>query len=177
MDIRIIDDNGSELPRGEIGEIAGRASGLLKEYYRRPDLTEACIWHDELGRRYMKTGDVGRLDEDGYLYVLDRKKDMIVSGGVNVFASDIEEVIGRHEAVLDVTVIGVPHEKWGETPLALVIPTEGAEASPEEIMRWSNERLGKYQRVSSVEFREEFPRNALGKVLKRFLREQYEESS
>jgi acyl-CoA synthetase (AMP-forming)/AMP-acid ligase II len=177
MDIKITDDDGSELPRGEIGEITGRASGLLREYYRRPDLTEACIWHDELGRRYMKTGDIGRLDDDGYLYVLDRKKDMIVSGGVNIFASDIEEVIGKHEAVLDVTVIGVPHDKWGETPLALVIRTEGAVATSQEIVDWSNERLGKYQRVSRVEFREEFPRNALGKVLKRHLREQIDSSS
>jgi acyl-CoA synthetase (AMP-forming)/AMP-acid ligase II len=177
MDIKITDDDGNELPRGEIGEITGRASGLLREYYKRPDLTEECIWRDELGRRYMKTGDVGRLDEDGYLYVLDRKKDMIVSGGVNIFASDIEEVIGKHEAVLDVTVIGVPHEKWGETPLALVIRADGAEATGDEIMEWSNERLGKYQRVSAVEFRDEFPRNALGKVLKRHLREEYSGSS
>jgi acyl-CoA synthetase (AMP-forming)/AMP-acid ligase II len=173
MDIRIIDEDGNELPRGSIGEIAGYASGLLKEYYRRPDLTEACMWRDELGRRYMRTGDVGRLDEDGYLFVLDRKKDMIVSGGVNIFASDIEEVIGSHKAVRDVTVIAVPHDKWGETPLALVIPHQASDASPEDIREWANARLGKYQRVSAVEFREEFPRNALGKVLKRHLREPY----
>ena len=161
------------MPHGEIGEIAGYASGLLKEYHKRPELTAASIWKDDLGRRYMRTGDVGRLDEDGYLYVLDRKKDMIVSGGVNIFASDIEEVIGRHEAVLDVTVISVPDDKWGETPLALVIPQQGSQTSADEIKEWANTRLGKYQRVSGLEFRQELPRNALGKVLKRHLREPY----
>ena len=176
MDIKIIDADGAELPHGEIGELAGYASGLLKEYHKRPELTAASIWKDDLGRRYMRTGDVGRLDEDGYLYVLDRKKDMIVSGGVNIFASDIEEVIGRHEAVLDVTVISVPDDKWGETPRALVIPQQGSQTSAGEIKEWANARLGKYQRVSGLEFRPELPRNALGKVLKRQLREPYWEN-
>jgi len=174
-DIRIIDDAGRELPRGEIGEIVGYGSGLMRGYHNRPDLTQAAIWRDEQGRSYLRTGDVGRLDEDGYLYILDRKKDMIISGGVNIYASDIEHVFGEHPDVQDVTVIAMPHEKWGETPLALVIPRAGASTTPEELAAWANARLGKYQRVARVEFRDEFPRNALGKVLKRELRALYAE--
>ncbi|HUT52389.1 MAG TPA: AMP-binding protein [bacterium] len=173
IDLRIIDDQGKELPRGQVGEIIGYSPGLLKEYYKRPRETEAAIWRDERGRTFLRTGDVGRFDEDGFLYILDRKKDMIISGGINVFATDIEEVIGRHPAVLDVAVIGVPHEKWGESPLALVIPKTGAEAKPEEIKEWANAKLAKFQRVCAVELRDQLPRNAIGKVLKRVLREQY----
>lgn len=173
FDIRIIDDAGLELPRGEIGEIVGYGAGLMREYYRKPAETAAAIWRDERGRTYVRTGDIGKLDEDGYLYILDRKKDMIISGGFNVFATDIEKIFGQHEDVLDVTVIGVPHEKWGETPLALVIPKPGATATAENLRDWANQRLSKHQRVFAVEFRGEFPRNALGKVLKRELRTPY----
>jgi len=172
-DIRIIDPAGRELPGGEIGEIVGYASGLMKGYYKRPDLTEEILWRDERGRTYIKTGDVGRLDEDGFLYLLDRKKDMIVSGGINVFASDVEEVFSRHPEVADVAVIGAPHETWGETPVALVIPKPGASIAEDELREWGNARLGKYQRVSEVRLWDHFPRNALGKVLKRGLREAY----
>lgn len=173
FDIRIIDDEGRELPRGVPGEIAGYAVGLMREYHKLPDKTAECIWYDERGRTYLKTGDVGRLDDDDFLYILDRKKDMIVSGGINIFATDIEEIVLAHPDVSDVAVIAVPHEKWGETPLALVIPATGGQASGEEIMGWANARLAKYQRVTGIEFREDFPRNTLGKVLKRELREPY----
>ena len=174
-DIRIIDDDGNELSHGEIGEIIGYSTGLMKHYHNRPEATDEIIWRDEHGRTFIRTGDVGRFDEDGFLYILDRKKDMIVSGGINVFASDIEEIFIQHPDVKEVAVIAVPHEKWGETPLALVrtlLP--GAAVSEEELKEWANARLAKHQRVSGVEFRDEaFPRNALGKVLKRQLREPY----
>ncbi len=173
FDIKIVDDDGTELPRGEVGEIVGYGAGIMKEYYKRPEQTEAIIWQAPDGRSFLRSGDIGKLDEDGFLYILDRKKDMIISGGFNVFPTDIEAIIGEHEDVLDVTVIGVPHEKWEETPLALVIPRDGAAASTEDILIWANQRLAKHQRLSGVEFREEFPRNALGKVLKRILREPY----
>lgn len=173
FELRILDDEGKALPRGEVGEIAGYGAGMMKEYYRKPEQTEALIWRDERGRTFVRSGDVGMLDADGFLKIVDRKKDMIISGGFNVFPADLEEVIGRHEAVLDVTVIGVPHPRWGETPLALVIPRPGVEADPAAILAWSNERLAKHQRLSAVELRAEFPRNALGKVLKRVLREPY----
>ncbi len=113
------------------------------------------------------------MDEEGFLTILDRKKDMIISGGLNVFPIDIEQIVGTHPDISDVTVIGIPHKKWGETCLALVIPKRGKNIDPEELKDWANKKLGKHQRLSKVEVRNEFPRNALGKVLKRFLREPY----
>ncbi|MEN3950889.1 AMP-binding protein [Iodidimonas sp. SYSU 1G8] len=173
FDISIIDESGNELPFGETGEIVARGGGVMTGYHKRPDATAALVWKDEAGRVWIRSGDIGRFDEDGFLYILDRKKDMIISGGFNVFPADIEQVIGTHPDVSDVTVIGIPHEKWGETPLALVIPRPGAAADAGSIRNWANERLAKPQRVSVLELRDEFPRNALGKVVKRLLREPY----
>ena len=173
-DIRIINDKDQEVPRGEIGEIIGYSSIIMPEYYKQPEKTAEAIWKDERGRTYLKTGDIGKLDEEtGFLYILDRKKDMIISGGINIFASDIEDVILRHPAVAEVGVIGIPHEKWIETPLALVVLKKAETASAEEIMNWTNTQLAKYQRISGVEFRDNLPRNPLGKILKRELREPY----
>ncbi|MFC3231406.1 class I adenylate-forming enzyme family protein [Marinibaculum pumilum] len=171
--VAIIGPDDAPLPHGEVGEIVGYGAGMMKRYNRRPDATAEIVWRDARGRTYLRTGDIGRMDEDGYLYILDRKKDMIISGGFNIFPADLEQVIGGHPAVMDVTVIGVPHEKWGETPLALVIRETGAAADEAEILAWANERLGRHQRVSAIAFRDDFPRNALGKVLKRELREPY----
>ena len=173
FEIRILDEDGKVLPRGEAGEIAGYGKGLMKEYYKRPEETAALIWRDELGRTFLRSGDIGRLDEDGFLYILDRKKDMIVSGGFNVFPKDIEAVVGGHEDVSDVAVIGVPDPKWGEVPLALIVAAPGAAPDPEAIRLWANERLAKPQRLSKIEIRDDLPRNALGKVLKRELRAPY----
>jgi len=174
-DVRIIDDQGRELPAGEVGEIAAHSAFLMPEYYKLADKTAEAIWINERGRTYLRTGDMGKLDEDGFLYVVDRKKDMIISGGINIFASDLEQAISRHPAVKDVAVIGLTHEKWGETPVALVILKEGAAASEKELLGWVNPNLAKYQRLGKIVFREEdFPRNALGKVLKRELREAYQ---
>jgi acyl-CoA synthetase (AMP-forming)/AMP-acid ligase II len=173
FELRILDDAGKALPRGEVGEIAGYGAGLMKGYHKRPEQTAALIWRDERGRSFVRSGDIGRLDADGFLSIVDRKKDMIISGGFNVFPSDLEETIGRHEAVMDVTVIGVPDEKWGETPLALVVRRPGAAASEADLLAWANQRLAKHQRLGALEFRDDFPRNALGKVLKRLLREPY----
>jgi acyl-CoA synthetase (AMP-forming)/AMP-acid ligase II len=173
-DMRIIDDEGNELPVGEVGEIIGYSPIMMKGYLNRPEATADIIWRDERGRTYIRTGDMGRFDEDGFLYIMDRKRDMIVSGGLNVFASDIEEVFLQHPEILDVAVIAVPHEKWGETPLALVRLRDGAGGTEDELKEWANARLAKHQRVSAVELRDEdFPRNALGKVLKRELRLPY----
>ncbi len=173
--LKIIDDMGNELPWGQTGEIVGYGGALMKHYHNRPDATEEIIWHDKLGRTYIRTGDIGRFDEDGFLFIMDRKKDMIVTGGVNVFASDIEEVAIRHPGVAEVGVIAVPHPKWVETPLALVVLRQGATATEEEIKAWINERVSaKHQRVSAVEFRHQpLPRNALGKLLKKNMREPY----
>ena len=172
-DVRIIDAEGRELPRGEAGEIVAFSSWLMPEYYKPPEKTAEAIWLDAAGKTYLKTGDMGKLDEDGFLYILDRKKDMIISGGINIFASDIEDVLNRHPAVQDAIVIGVPHPKWGETPIAIVIARPGVPISEQELIAWVNPKLAKYQRIARVEFRDDFPRNAMGKVLKRELRAPY----
>jgi acyl-CoA synthetase (AMP-forming)/AMP-acid ligase II len=162
------------LPAGEIGEIVGYSALLLKGYYRDPDRTVTSLWTDPIsGRTFLRSGDLGRYDADGYLYLVGRAKDMIISGGVKIYAGDVEEVFLRHPNVRDVAAIAIPHEKWGETPLLLVILRPGAATSADELLAWGNEQLGKTQRVSRVEFRVEFPRNTLEKILKRELREPY----
>lgn len=173
FEVKILGDDGSVLAGGRAGEIAGYGPGMMTGYHEKPEATAALIWRDERGRSFIRSGDVGHLDEDGYLVLIDRKKDMIISGGFNVFPADIEEVLAGHPDVMDVTVIGIPHERWGETPLALVIPRDGAAFDAGAMLNWCNERLAKHQRLSAVEPRKEFPRNALGKVLKRLLREPY----
>jgi acyl-CoA synthetase (AMP-forming)/AMP-acid ligase II len=172
-DLRIIDNDGGELPPGAIGEIVGYCSTMMRGYHRQPEKTAEVIWRDERGRFYIRTGDVGRMDTDGYLYILDRKKDMIISGGQNVFPIDIEAVLSRHPDVREAAVIGVPHAKWGETPLALVVRQPQSTVTADELRAWANPQLATYQRLSAVEFRETLPRNQLGKLLKRELREPY----
>ena len=165
------------MPPGEAGEIVGYGGGLMREYHNKPEITAAAIWRDERNRTFLRSGDIGKVDEDGFLYILDRKKDMILSGGFNIFPKDIETVVGQHPDVSEVTVIGIPHEKWGETPLALIIAAPGATPDLDAICDWSNARLAKTQRLHAIELRDDFPRNALGKVIKRQLREPYWSSS
>jgi acyl-CoA synthetase (AMP-forming)/AMP-acid ligase II len=170
-DIRILTDDDRIAPAGEIGEIVGYGAGLMIGYHNRPAATEEAIWRDERGRTFLRTGDIGRFDEDGFLYILDRKKDMIVSGGVNVFAIDIEQVLHAHPQVADVAVVGAPHAKWVEAPVAVVLPAAGAAPDPETLRAWATQRLAKHQQIDRVVLRtDDFPRNALGKVLKRELR-------
>jgi len=172
-DVQIINSKGEVLARGETGEIVGWSAGLMKGYYRHPKRTEEMIWRGPRGRTYLKSGDIGRLDAEGFVYVSGRVKDMIISGGINIFASDIEEVFMQHPEVKEVTAIGVPHDKWGETPLLLAIMHPGAKIGEDELAEWGNARLGRYQRVSRCEFRSEFPRATHDKVLKRALRDPY----
>jgi len=167
--LRVVREDGSDCMPGEVGEIIGRGPILMKSYFNRPDLTAETIRDG-----WLHSGDLGYLDEDGYLYLVDRKKDMIDSGGVKVYPKDVEEIAIRHPAVLEVAVFGVPHERWGETPLAAVVLREGADATPEALRDWINERVGaRYQRVSEVAILPAFPRSAAGKILKRELREPY----
>lgn len=169
----ILGEDGEPLPAGQVGEIAAHSTGLHKGYYRDPVRTAEASWTGPDGKTYLRTGDMGKLDEDGYLYLSGRLKDMIKSGGINVFASDIEEVFMKHPEVQELAAIGVPSEKWGETPLLLAIMKPGSAVPEEELMKWGNERLGKYQRVSRVEYRTEFPRVSLAKVNKPELRKPY----
>jgi len=173
QEIRIIDNQGNECPNGEVGEIVGYGPEMLHCYYNKPEINAESIWVDEIGRTFLRTGDVGKLDEENYLYILDRKKDMIISGGSNIYAADIEVIIFKHPEVADCAVIGVPSDKWGESPRALVVLKEGCSSSEQEMREWINERVAKYQRVDAVEIRPVLPRNPLGKMLKRQLREPY----
>jgi acyl-CoA synthetase (AMP-forming)/AMP-acid ligase II len=167
FDMRIVDSEDRELPAGEVGEICGRGPILMTGYYKRDDLTREAIVDG-----WLHSGDLGYVDEDGFLYLVDRIKDMIVTGGVNVYPRDIEEVIVGHPDVCEAAVFGMPDDKWGETPVAAVTVTRAASLQPEALRTWINERVAaKFQRVSRVTILEEFPRNAAGKILKRTLRD------
>jgi len=170
-DVRIIDEDGKELPPGSTGEVVGRSPAMMNGYHNQPAKSAEVEWHDAEGHRYIRTGDIGRFDEDGFLVLLDRKKDVIISGGFNIYPSDIEAVVRAHEAVADVSVVGVPSERWGETPVGFVALRAGHDVSPQAICDWANERLGKTQRLSAVHLVERLPRSAIGKVLKRELRD------
>ncbi|MCG7200057.1 acyl--CoA ligase [Marinobacter pelagius] len=172
-EVRVIDDNGRELPRGETGEIVGRAISMMRGYVNRPEQTREMLWTSPEGLVFYRSGDMGRIDEDGFVYILDRRKDMIISGGFNIYAVDLEKALLGHPAVADVAVIGIPSEQWGETPLALVVKAPGCPETETELLDWANQRLGKTQRLAAVEFRDQLPRSTIGKVLKRELREPY----
>ena len=170
MEMKIVDAENNELPTGEIGEIIGKGPMLMTEYYKDPLQTKAALQYG-----WLYTGDLGYVDADGFLFLTGRKKDMIISGGVNVYPSDIEEVIIRHPVVKDVAVFGVPHKDWGETPVAAIVLKEGQKIlTANEIKNWINDHLGaRYQKVSDVLFINELPRNVAGKILKRELKENY----
>lgn len=172
-DIRIVDEEGRELPNGQAGEIVAHSIGMMTGYYKNPGLTAKSVWTHPDGRAFLRTGDVGYLDDDAFLYVSGRIKDMINSGGLNIFAADIERVFVRHPDVSEAAAIGVPHPKWGETPLLVVIPAPGASIDPESLRAWGNEQLAGYQKVSRVVVRDDVPRAVYGKVAKAALREEY----
>lgn len=171
--LKVIDEDGRELPRGEIGELVGRGKTMMERYHNRPEATAATFWQDNEGHKYVRSGDYGAIDEDGFVVLHGRKKEVINSGGFNIYSVDLEEVIKQHEDVAEAIVIGIPSEKWGESPLGLVEAKEGSTADPDEIKEWVNERLGKAQRLIGIEIREKLPRNPIGKILKRELREEY----
>jgi len=139
-------------------------------YFGRDDLTADYIWRDAAGNVFFRSGDMGRFDEDGFLILSDRKKDMIISGGLNIYADDLELVLLADPDVTDAAVIGVPSDAWGETPYGLVVLREGATRSGDDICADANAKLGKSQRLSAVELREELPRSSIGKILKKELR-------
>ncbi|WP_292934859.1 AMP-binding protein [Noviherbaspirillum sp.] len=168
-DMRIELENGEIAGPNQIGEIVGRSPLLMPGYFKRPDLTAQAMQGG-----WLRTGDLGYTDEDGYLYLVDRKKEMIDSGGVKIYPRDIEDIMVRHPDVQEVAVFGVPHDKWGETPLAAVVLKPSRNVTAEEIKEWTNLRVSaRYQRVSDVVIMDAFPRNAAGKTLKRELRDAY----
>ncbi len=172
-DIRIIGEDGQELPRGETGEVVGRSMSIMTGYHNQPKKTAEAEWRSPEGERFIRTGDVGRFDEDGFLVLGDRKKDMIISGGFNVYPSDLEAELAKHPAIAEAAVIGVPSREWGETPAAFIVLREGASAEAEDLRQWMNSRVGKTQRLSFASIVPSLPRSSIGKVLKRQLRDEF----
>ena len=156
---------------GEIGEIVGRSPVIMQGYLNQPAKTAETFWHDSTGKRFVRTGDVGRFDSDGFLTLMDRKKDMIISGGFNIYPSDLEAVLTGHGDVVEAAVVAMPSEEWGETPVAFVVLKPGAATSATDLKAWTNSRVGKFQRLADVHLVETLPRSAIGKVLKRELRD------
>jgi acyl-CoA synthetase (AMP-forming)/AMP-acid ligase II len=170
-EMQIVDDEGNALPPGEVGEIIGRGPITMPGYYKRPDLTAEAIKDG-----WLYSGDLGYVDEDGFLFLVDRKKDLIISGGVNVYPRDIEEVVIQHPEVTDVAVFGVPDDRWGESPVAAVRLAPGASAAPEVVQTWVNDRVdARFQKLREVLVLEEFPLSVAGKTLRRVIRDEYME--
>jgi len=167
-ELRIEDEAGNALPVGEPGEICARTPLVMKGYYNRPEANA-----EALRDGWLRTGDIGFLDERDYLRIVDRKKDMIVSGAENIFAREVEQCLQRHPAVHEAAVIGVPSERWGEEVKAVVVLESGGTASAEDLIAFCGEHLAGYKRPRSVDFVAELPRNANGKILKRILREPF----
>jgi long-chain acyl-CoA synthetase len=170
VELKIVDPStGEPVATGEVGEIWVRTVQNMKGYWNLPDETAKAVLADG----YFRTGDAGFLDDDGYVYIHDRVKDMIVSGGENIYPAEVENVLMGHPAVADVAVIGVPHERWGETPKAIVVKAAGTDPTPEELIEYSRSQLAKFKCPTSVDFVETIPRNPSGKVLKKDLRAPY----
>lgn len=165
MEVKLLNDNGEEVPQGDAGIIYGRGISVFNGYYNKPEANEAAFRGE-----WFTAEDIGRFDEGGYLYVVDRKKDMILTGGENVASTDVENVLINHPKVAEVAVIGVPDDKWGERVHAVLVLRPGVEAAEQEILDWCRDKLAGYKRPRSVEFVREIPKNPSGKVLKRELR-------
>ena len=168
--VALLDESGSMLIEGT-GEIIAQSRYMMNGYWNQLDTTAEASWIDERGLAWLRTGDIGRIDQSGFLSIVDRKKDMIISGGQNIFPADIEAILSAHPNVSDSTVIGVPDETWGEAPLALVVLREPVD--PEDVRAWVYERVGRRQRLTKIEVRDTLPRNANGKVLKKSIRQPY----
>ena len=166
-DMRLIDEADG------VGEVVGHSPGMMVGYHRRPEATREAEWFDASGKRFIRTGDIGRFDADGFLILLDRRKDMIISGGFNIYPSDLEAQLREHPAVADAAVVGVPSAQWGETPVAFVVRRADHAETAEALRDWLNQRVGKTQRLAALHLIDELPRSAIGKVLKRELRQRH----
>ena len=167
-EVRIVDEQGRDVPIGEPGEIIARSDRLMKGYWKMPEETAETI---EDG--WLHTGDVGRMDEDGYIYLVDRKKDMIISGGENIYSREVEEVLYMHPSVLEAAVVGVPDDSWGESVKAVVVLKPGAAACEEDIIEFCRQHLASYKKPRSVEFWDNLPKTGSGKIRKNVIRELY----
>ena len=179
-DIRLIDEAGAEVQPGQTGEVVGHSPAMMTGYHGQPDKTREAEWYAPDGRRFIRTGDIGRFDADGFLILSDRKKDIVISGGFNIYPSDLEALLLQHPAVAECAVVGVPSAEWGETPVAFAVLQAGAVAgagagsdaaiNAEALRQWLNAQVGRTQRLSGLRLVDELPRSAIGKVLKRELR-------
>jgi long-chain acyl-CoA synthetase len=160
-----LDDGVTDVPVGETGELLVKGPQVMKGYWQRPDATAETITDG-----WLHTGDIAKMDEDGYFYIVDRKKDMIISGGYNVYPRDIEEIYFEHPKVMEATAIGVPHPKRGEAVKVFIVLKEGQTATAEEMMKYCQDKLAKYKWPTEIEFRDELPKTNVGKVLKKDLR-------
>jgi fatty-acyl-CoA synthase len=170
VEVRIVDGEDRDVPAGAVGELVYRGPTVMAGYYGNGDATAEAFRNG-----WLHSGDLGRQDEDGYIWVVDRKKDMIISGGENIYPAEVERALGEHPAVADVAVFGVPHPKWVETPVAVLVPAGEERPSQEELLRFVADRLASYKKPAAVVWVDELPRNASGKVLKRTLREEFAE--
>ncbi|HEU4969682.1 class I adenylate-forming enzyme family protein [Sphingomonas sp.] len=168
-EMKLIDEDGNEVPPGGVGEVVGRGPMMMNGYNGRPEATRAAEWFDAEGRRFIRHGDVGRFDEDGFLILMDRTKDMIISGGFNIYPSDLEAVLTADPGVIEAAVVGVPHPDWGETPAGFVVLRAGADKG--DVLNAANGKLGRTQRLSVLHVVDQLPRSPIGKVLKRELRD------
>jgi len=166
--VRIVDEEGRDVPPGVIGEIIAKSKRIMTGYWRKPEETQRV-----LAGGWLHTGDMGYYDEKGFVYIADRKKDMIVSGGENIFPREIEEVLYRHPAVQEATVIGIPDPYWVESAHAVVVLKAGADASAEDLIKFCKQRLARFKAPKSVEFVSALPKSPTGKILKRTIREKY----
>jgi acyl-CoA synthetase (AMP-forming)/AMP-acid ligase II len=165
--VKIVDDNGNDVKQGEVGEVVAKGAGVMKEYYKNPDLTAKTIHNG-----WLHTGDLGRIDEEGFIYLVDRKKDLIISGGENIYPGEVEEVILKHPKVHDVALIGTPHERMGEVAVAVVQLKDGAVSTEKDISAYCEQNLPRYKRPNRIIF-DQIPRSPTGKILKPMLREKY----
>jgi len=168
VEVKIFDEDDNELPYGKMGEIVVRGDIVMKGYWNKTEETA-----ETLRGGWLHTGDLGMMDERGYIYIMDRTKDMIISGGMNIDPREVEEVILRHPAVYEVAVIGVPDSKWGESIKAIAVLREGTKATEVEIIDFCKEHIASFKKPKSVEFVNGLPKNAYGKILKRDIRERY----
>lgn len=169
VEIRVVDGNGNDVPVGEVGEVITRSSNNMLGYWNLPDATAKTL----TGDNWIHTGDAGYLDEDGYLFIHDRVKDMIISGGENVYPAEVESAIYGHPDVLEVAVVGVPDDKWGEAVKAFCVPKAGATIEPDSVISWARERIAGFKVPKSVDIIPALPRNASGKILRKDLRAPY----
>jgi len=168
LELKIVDGGGREVARGEVGEVVIRAPIVMRGYWNQPEATAVATREG-----WMHTGDAAYMDAEGYVFIYDRVKDMIVTGGENVYPAEVENAIFGHPDVADVAVIGVPDEKWGETVKAIVVPRPGAAVDAESVIGWARQRIAGYKAPKSVDFVAAIPRNITGKILRRELRKPY----